>query len=270
VRATAAYYEIVAPIMLPYVQGRLLNLFRCRQGKCFFQRSRAHPPSGREFDTIVHYQPVEQKNGRTEDYLYLERAEEIVACANVQTVEFHGWGSRAGEIETPDRLVIDLDPGAGAAFPIVKAAAVQVCRSLREIGLASFPLLTGGKGIHVVVPLNPSAEWPVVREFAKAFCTALAQAAPKRFTVALPKERRRGRIFLDFLRNQRTATAVLPYSARARDRSPVAAPITWDELERVDRADAFSIADAETLLGRARQRLLASWGFADQSLPRIS
>jgi len=113
VRATTLYYEIIAPIMLPFIERRLLNLFRCREGKCFFQRSRAHPQSGKEFDRLVHFERVRQKNGRTEDYLYVEAPDEIVACARVQTVEFHGWGSRAGDVEKPDRLVIDLDPGEG-------------------------------------------------------------------------------------------------------------------------------------------------------------
>jgi bifunctional non-homologous end joining protein LigD len=270
VRATTRYYEMAAPLMLPFMEGRLLNLFRCREGKCFFQRSRAHPPSGTEFDSIVHFQSLRQKNGRTEDYLYVETTDEIIACAKAQTVEFHGWGSRAGEVETPDRLVIDLDPGEGVAFPTVRDAALHVHRSLEEIGLESCALLTGGKGIHVVVPLTPSAEWPEVREFAKLFCAALAEAAPERFTVALPKERRRGRIFLDFLRNQRTATAILPYSARARDASPVAVPISWDELDAIERADAFSVADAGELLQRAKRPVLSSWGVGDQMLPIIA
>ena len=270
VRATTLYYQIVAPIMLPFIEGRLLNLFRCREGKCFFQRSRAHPPTGGEFDRLVHLQPVEQKNGRTEDYLYVTSAEEIVACAKVQAVEFHGWGSRAGEVETPDRLVIDLDPGEGVTFEDGKAAALQLRRSFDAVGLESFALLTGGKGIHVVVPLVPQAAWAEVREFAKAFCTALAKADPDRFTVALRKQERRGRIFLDFLRNQRTATAIQPYSARARDRAPVAVPVAWEELEGIQRADAFSIKDVETLLSRARQKRIRDWGSVEQSLPQLS
>src|ERR1051326_5057104 len=116
VRATTAYYEIVAPIMLPYIEGRLLNLVRCREGRCYFQRSRAHPPSGADSQAPVKSQPMQQKNGRTEDYLYVTNAAGVVACARVQTVEFHGWGSRAGSVEMPDRLVIDLDPGDGVTF----------------------------------------------------------------------------------------------------------------------------------------------------------
>lgn len=269
VRATTLYYQIVAPIMLPFIERRLLNLFRCREGQCFFQRNREHPPTGKEFDKLVRFQPVAQKNGRTEDYLYVESADEIVACAKVQTVEFHGWGSRAGAVETPDRLVIDLDPDPKLGFEAVKDAAFQLHRSFDALGLESFALLSGGKGIHVVVPLRPAAEWDEVREFAKSLCTALAEADPSRFTVALPKKERRGRIFLDFLRNQRTATAVMPWSARARARMPVAAPVTWDELSAMQRSDAFTIADIEQLLERARSRELSGWGAADQRLPSL-
>jgi bifunctional non-homologous end joining protein LigD len=269
VRATTLYYQIVAPITLPFLSGRLLNLFRCREGKCFFQRSREHPPTGKEFDDKVRFEPVVQKNGRTEKYLYIETAEEIVACAKVQTVEFHGWGSRAGAVETPDRLVIDLDPDPNLSFEAVKAAAFQLRRSFEAVELESFALLSGGKGIHIVVPLEPAAEWPAVREFAKSFCTALAEAAPERFTVALPKWQRRGRIFLDFLRNQRTASAIQPYSVRARAGMPVATPVDWKELRDIDRSDFFSIADAEELLRRARSRPLKFWGAIAQSLPRL-
>lgn len=269
VRATTLYYRIAAPVMLPFIAERLLNLFRCREGKCFFQRNREHPPTGREFDNLVHLQPVEQKNGRTEQYLYVTSAEQIVACATVQTVEFHGWGSRAGAIETPDRLVIDLDPDPELGFEAVKQAALQLRRSFDAVGLESFPLLSGGKGIHVVAPIRPEADWETVREFTRRFATALAEADPKRFTVALPKKERRGRIFLDFLRNQRTATAILPYSARGRSGMPVAAPVAWSELADLERSDAFTIGDIETLLERANSSALAGWGVADQRLPAI-
>lgn len=269
VRATTLYYQIVAPLMLPFVDRRLLNLFRCRQDKCFFQRSRAHPPTGNEFDEIVGFQAVEQKNGRTEQYLFVDSAEAIVACAKLQTVEFHGWGSRAGAVETPDRIVIDLDPGEGIDFAAVKAGAVQVRRGLESIGLQSFALLSGGKGVHVVVPVRAERDWAEIEDFTKRFAAALADADPDRFTVALPKKQRQGRIFLDYLRNHRTATAVLPYSARARDGAPVATPVSWDELEDIDRADAFSIGDVEALLTRAGSAQLRGWGEADQALPLI-
>jgi bifunctional non-homologous end joining protein LigD len=267
VRATTLYYQIVAPLMLPFVDRRILNLLRCREGKCFFQRNREHPPSGREFDDLVHFETIEQKNGRTERYLYVTGTDEIVACAKVQTVEFHGWGSRAERVETPDRLVIDLDPDPTLDFSAVKDAARQLRRSFDSIGLESFALLSGGKGIHVVVPVRPEADWDRVEAFSKAFATALADADPKRFTVALPKAQRRGRIFLDYLRNHRTATAILPYSARARAGAPVAAPVAWNELDGLVSSGDFTIADVETLLKRAKSRRLKGWGMADQSLP---
>ena len=134
-RATTLYYQIVAPIMLPFLDKRLLNLFRCREGQCFFQRNREHPPTGSELDKLVHFEPVEQKNGRTEDYLYVTSTDEIVACARVQSVEFHGWGSRAGAVETPDRLVIDLDPDPKLGFDTVKQAAFDVHRGMESVGL---------------------------------------------------------------------------------------------------------------------------------------
>lgn len=270
VRATTLYYQIVAPLMLPFIDRRLLNLFRCREGKCFFQRNREHPPTGKEFDKLVHFEPVAQKNGRTEQYLYVESADEIVACAKVQTVEFHGWGSRAGAVETPDRLVIDLDPDPKLGFSRVREAAFQLHRSFEALDLESFALLSGGKGIHVVAPLDPVAQWDEVDDFAKSFCTALAEAAPDRFTVALPKPQRRGRIFLDFLRNHRTATAVMPWSARARPGMPVAAPVTWEELGGVERSDAFTVADVELLMKRARSRALRNWGVSRQRLPQLT
>ena len=183
-------------------------------------------------------------------------------------MEFHGWGSRAGQVETPDRLVIDLDPGPGITFEEVKSAALQLRRSFEALGLVSFALLTGGKGIHVVVPLKPEPAWNRVREFAKQFSAALADRAPDRFTIDLPKKQRKGRIFLDFLRNQRTATAILPFSARARPGMPVAAPIDWTELPTIGGADAFTIADVETLRDRAAGAL-SNWGLASQPLPAV-
>ena len=163
--------------------------------------------------------------------------------------------------------MIDLDPDPKLGFEAVKAAAFQVRRSFEAVGLESFALLTGGKGVHIVVPLEPEAQWDEVREFAKTFCTTLAEGAPDQFTVALPKPQRRGRIFLDFLRNQRTATAIQPYSARARAEMPVATPVDWDEFQEIERADAFTIADVEQLLERARR--MKSWGGGAQTLPRL-
>jgi bifunctional non-homologous end joining protein LigD len=137
------------------------------------------------------------------------------------------------------------------------------------MGLQSFPMTTGGKGLHVVVPLTPEAEWPLVRDFAQRFAVALATAEPERFTANLAKAKRKGRIFLDYLRNQRGATAILPYSARAREGAPVAAPIAWDELEDLKSGAPFNVRDGAELLKRASGRGLQGWGEASQVLPDL-
>jgi bifunctional non-homologous end joining protein LigD len=263
------YYLAIAPLMLPWIAERPLNLFRCPSHECFFQRNRNHPPAGDIFQPPIQSIPVQQKNGRVEDYLYVTAAAGIVAAVDAHAVEFHGWGSRISDIERPDRIAFDLDPDEGLPFELVKDAALQVRRSLDAIGLKSFAMLTGGKGIHVILPFVPELEWPQVRGFAKEFCEALASADPDRFTTSLPKAKRKGRIFLDYLRNQRTATAIMPWSARARPGLPVAAPVAWEELDKFSAASAFSVEDAQALLRRARSAALRSWGKADQHLPRL-
>jgi bifunctional non-homologous end joining protein LigD len=183
------------------------------------------------------------------------------------TIEFHGWGSRIKPLEKPDRLVFDLDPDVGLDFAKVKQAAVRLRDLLADLGLVTFPLLSGGKGIHVVAPLDQTAAWPAVKSFAERFSRAIAEAEPGLFTANIRKNKRTGRIFLDWLRNQRGATAVMPFSARAREGAPVSAPIAWEELDALDKAAPFSIRDADALIERASSKLLAGWGQAKQSLP---
>lgn len=264
------YYAAIAPHLIRDAERRPLNLFRCTSGYCFFQRNRNHPASGDTFAPPIRFVPIAQKNGRTEDYLWLDSVEGVAACVAADAVEFHGWGSLVGAVERPDRIVFDLDPGEGLTFDAVKAAAFTLRRLLTQIGLASFALLSGGKGVHVVVPIAPEAEWDSVRDFARRLCTALAAAEPERFTVSLPKAQREGRIFLDYLRNQRTATAILPWSLRARPGAPVAAPVSWEELGGIERSSRFTIGDVELLLRRARGRALRRWGLARQTLPRLA
>lgn len=266
--AIADYYRIAGPFMLTFVAGRPLNLFRCSGERCFFQRNRDHPHTGEGFfREPIHEFPIAQKNGRTEAYLYVDSVEGMVACAEAKAVEFHAWGCRIDDVERPDRVVIDLDPGEGVRFAAVREGALQVRQSLEALGLESWPLLTGGKGVHVVVPIRPEAKWDGVRNFARTFCTALAGLLPDRFTVALPKSQRRGRIFLDYLRNQRTATAIMPWSLRAREGAPIAVPATWAELEKAESAVAMTFGDAARLAKRGRK--LRTWGRSDQSLPGL-
>ncbi|HEX8063115.1 MAG TPA: non-homologous end-joining DNA ligase [Allosphingosinicella sp.] len=266
--ALADYYRVAGPLMLPFLARRPLNLFRCSGERCFFQRNRDHPPTGEGFfRPPIGQVPIAQKNGRTEDYLYVDSVEAILACVAAKAVEFHAWGCRIGDLERPDRIAIDLDPGEGVGFAEVRDGALQVRQSLAAIGLESWPLLTGGKGAHVVVPIRPQAPWGEVRTFASRFCAALAGLLPDRFTVALPKKERSGRIFLDYLRNQRTATAIMPWSLRARQGAPVATPLSWDEFETARSAVAMTFADIGE--AKARARKLRGWGVGDQSLPQI-
>ncbi|QDM40623.1 non-homologous end-joining DNA ligase [Altererythrobacter sp. TH136] len=262
------YYAALAPVMLKWVARRPLNLVRCSGRSCWFQRNLNHPPTDPgTFGKAVARMPIMQKNGRTEDYLHVEDTRGVLECVEADTVEFHGWGSLVTNVEAPDRLVIDLDPDEGLDFEAVREAALIVRDALEQLNLASFPLLTGGKGVHVVVPLIPQADWEAVRGFALSLCTALSELSPDRFTVALLKKERAGRIFLDYLRNGRTATAVLPYSVRARKGAPVAAPVTWSELKKIDSAAAFTTRDAAQLIKRANSKALAGWGQVDQLLP---
>jgi bifunctional non-homologous end joining protein LigD len=215
----ADYYRAVAPLMLPWAASRPLSLVRCPQGrakKCFFQKHNTGT-----FGPDVHQIAIEEKKGQIEDYVYLLNAGGIMTCVQMGTIEFHGWGSSTGDIEKPDRLVFDIDPDEGLGFGHVRKAAWDLKSHLADMGLQTFPMLTGGKGIHVVVPLTPRAEWPTVKDFAQRFCVALATAEPDRFTANLAKARRKGRMFLDYLRNQRGATAILPFSARSRENAPL-------------------------------------------------
>jgi bifunctional non-homologous end joining protein LigD len=261
----AAYYRALGPQMMEWSANRPISLVRCPQGrarKCFFQKHDAG-----SFGKSVLHIPILEKNGKKEDYLYIADVPGLLTCVQMGTIEFHGWGSKIDDIEKPDRLVFDLDPDVGLGFDEVKRAARDIHRHLADMGLQTFPLLTGGKGLHVVVPLTPDAEWPRVKDFAQRFSIALATAEPERFTANLAKSSRTGRIFLDYLRNQRGATAIMPYSARARENAPVSAPISWDELDETESGARFTVRDGDLLLERASGRGLQGWGEAAQVLP---
>jgi bifunctional non-homologous end joining protein LigD len=263
----ADYYEAIAPLMLPWAAQRPVSLVRCPQGrakKCFFQK---HDTGS--FGPDVHHVPIREKDGGAEDYLYLDNSGGILACVQMGTIEFHGWGSRTSDVEAPDRMVFDLDPDVGLGFAEVKQAATDIHDRLADIGLVSFAMLSGGKGVHVVVPLTPGHSWDEHKDFSKRFAEALSMAEPDRFIATMSKAKRVGKIFIDYLRNQRGSTAVLPYSARARESTPVAVPIAWGELAEFENAHPFTILDADKLLRRAKGKGLAGWGFAEQRLPDL-
>ncbi|HEY0960471.1 MAG TPA: DNA ligase D [Novosphingobium sp.] len=263
----ADYYAAVAPLMLTHMANRPVSLVRCPQGrgkKCFFQKH----DSG-AFGKDVHHVPIREKDGGIENYLYVEDGAGILSCVQMGTIEFHGWGSRVDDVEAPDRMIFDLDPDEGLNFGDVKRAAADLRDRLSDLGLTSFAMLSGGKGIHVVVPLMPRHDWDAHKDFARRFAEALSMAEPERFIATMSKAKRKGKIFIDWLRNQRGSTAVMPYSVRARPGAPVAAPIAWDELADIKSAKRWSVDDAAELARRAASKSLKGWGFAGQMLPSL-
>jgi bifunctional non-homologous end joining protein LigD len=261
----ADYYATIEPLIMVDAADRPMTLIRFPSGRTsesFFQK---HDKG--TFGPHVKQIPIEEKDGHFEDYLYFDDIRGLLACVQMGTIEFHGWGSKVDKVEYPDRLVFDLDPDVGLDFGNVKEAALLLRELLKGLGLESWPLLSGGKGMHVVVPLDATEDWPTVKSFAERFSRAISEAEPKMFTANIRKEQRKGRIFLDWLRNQRGATAVMPYSARGREGAPVAAPVAWAELDKYDSGHHFSIRDADELLERAGSKLLKGWGEAKQALP---
>lgn len=261
----ADYYAAIAPLMVMHTARRPISLVRCPQGRakaCFFQKH----DSG-SFGEHVHHISIREKDGGHEDYLYVEDAAGLLACVQMGTIEFHGWGSQIAAVEHPNRMVFDLDPDEGLDFSDVRKAALDIRGHLADIGLVSFAMLTGGKGVHVVVPLDPGHSWDAHKAFARHFAEALSTAEPDRFVATMSKAKRKGKIFIDWLRNQRGSTAVMPYSVRARPHAPVAVPIGWEALAEAQSAGQYTIDDCTTLLDRGSMSDLRGWGFAGQILP---
>lgn len=254
----ADYYRQMARWILPEVARRPLSLLRCPDGvdkPCFFQK---HHGTG--LGDAVEAIPLQQKSGR-EDYLYIEDAQGLLQLVQMNTLELHPWGATVDDPEHPDRLVFDLDPGEGVSWAAIKAAARDVRDRLQEIGLESFVRLSGGKGLHVVVPLKPKADWAQAKDFCESFAQAMAEHAPDRYVATMSKSKRNGVIFIDWLRNARGATSVCSWSLRARPSAGVAVPLRWEELGRVTAADAFPLPKA---LQRARKLKQNPWEGIDQ------
>jgi bifunctional non-homologous end joining protein LigD len=262
----ADYYRQMARWILPGIVGRPLSLLRCPDGAgkaCFFQKH--HGPG---LGDAVHAVPLQQKSGR-EDYVYIDDVRGLLQLVQMNTLELHPWGATVADPEHPDRLVFDLDPGEGVGWNEVKAGARDVRDRLQEIGLRSFVRLSGGKGVHVVVPLQPAADWEQAKAFCEAFAQAMAQQAPERYVATMSKAKRGGVIFIDWLRNTRGATSVCSWSLRARESAGVAVPLRWEELARIKAADAFPLDKA---LARAKRLKADPWQGIDavkQTLPSL-
>jgi bifunctional non-homologous end joining protein LigD len=239
------YYEKVAEYMLPYVSHRVLSIVRCPKGiteTCFFKK---HPgPDSKGVVTI----PVPSNDGETENYFYIENASGLISEAQMGTLEFHTWGSRIENLEKPDMMVFDLDPDVGMELEQVRQGVKDVRSILTELSIKSYLKTSGGKGYHVVVPFKPAASWDVFHDFARRVAEVMEQKWPDRYTSNVRKEKRKNKIFIDWIRNGRGATSISPYSIRARKGAKVSMPIAWDELETV-APDGISMADALARIG---------------------
>lgn len=234
----ARYYETVAPFMLPYVLRRPISLFRCPEGytkECFFQR---HAMKGMS-DTI---KEVPIAGGETKKrYLYIDSEAGLFGLVQIGVLEIHDWGVSLDHIDKPDRVVFDLDPDEGLDIATLKAAAIEVRDFLADLGFKSFLKSTGGKGLHLVAPLVPKLGWAEVKPFTKAIADALVSARPDRYTANPLKKTREGKIFVDYLRNQRGGSAIVNYSTRAKIGAPVACPLRWDELKGLQVAAPYTV-----------------------------
>ena len=244
------YYEAVAELLLPEIKGRPLSLIRCPSGitdQCFFQRH--HTAGLKRVDTVK----LKEESGERADYLVVQNIPALMELVQFNVLEFHPWGTHAINPERADRVIFDLDPGPKVPFSEVKRAATDIRKLLAQLELQSFLRVSGGKGLHVVVPLNPGCDWDLTKRFAQGFANALAQSEPDRFVDTASKKIRDKRIFIDYLRNGRSATAVASYSLRARPGAPVAMPLAWSELSKLPSANAFTMEEVPAKLRRRRK-----------------
>ncbi len=234
----ADYYHFIAPHMLPYVQRRPLTLVRCPHGhtkNCFFQKH-LNSGSGKALKPVA----IAEKKG-TSDYPYITDPQGLIDLVQLGTLEIHAWGSTIDDVEKPDVLVFDLDPDEGISWDELKYATVELREFLKQIGLESFVRTSGGKGLHVVVPVTPTQEWDDAKAFCKAVAQRMADKQPNRYVANMSKAKRKNKIFVDYLRNGRGATAICNYSTRGKPHAPVATPLEWNELIELDSAQAYRL-----------------------------
>jgi bifunctional non-homologous end joining protein LigD len=260
----AAYYHAVARWILPEIARRPLSLLRCPDGidgECFFQKHH-----GRGLGADVHAVPLRQKSG-VEDYLYIEDEAGLLELVQMNAVELHSWGSHVDDPEHPDLLVFDLDPGPGVSWSDIKRGARAIRDELAELGLQSFVRLSGGKGLHVVVPVQPKRDWEAARDFSDAFAHRLAERQPDRYVATMSKAQREGVIFIDWLRNGRGNTSVCSWSLRAREHAGVAMPLRWEEMARISGPQVFPLRKAMQRTARLKAHPWGDWRKLKQVVP---
>jgi bifunctional non-homologous end joining protein LigD len=247
-RQIAEYYEAVAPLLLPHLANRPMAVLRCPDGeggKSFFQK---HPAKG--MPASISSVQIPDDKGNPESHLVIKNVEGLLALVQMSVLEFHPWGAPADKPESPDRLVFDLDPGADVPWKQTVQSSMMVREALSQVGLRGFARTSGGKGVHVVVPLRAGAhDWTSAKAFCRAFAETLVRLAPQRFVATPGEHNRTGRVLVDYWRNIRGATAIASYSTRARPGAPVALPVAWDELDGLSSAAAFTVPGVLKRLG---------------------
>ncbi len=259
--ALARYYESIHEWVLPYLAQRPLVLVRCPEGReaCFYQKHLPKTQAGAVPRIAIH------EGNEVRDYAYVRSLADLLLLVQHDVLEFHLWGCRVEDIEHPDILVFDLDPAPEVAWSEVVRTARELRERLQQLGLTAFLRTTGGKGLHLVVPLQPKADWHTAKAFAKAVVERHAHDEPRLLTTHMAMAKRHGKIFLDYLRNARGSTAIASYSARARPRAPVAVPLRWDELSPALRSDHYTV---ETLPRRLGALKADPWeGFFEAAVP---
>ncbi|HEY8924937.1 MAG TPA: non-homologous end-joining DNA ligase, partial [Polyangia bacterium] len=262
----ARYYEDVAAFMVPYVEDRPLTLVRSPDGfggQQFYVRHAGvwAPRELRQFKIASG-----TGSGTT---MIADDVAGLVALAQMNVLEIHAWNARTANLEAPDRIVFDLDPGPRVSWDVIVEGALRVRAILERLDLASFVKTTGSKGLHVVVPLEPKASWNDTIAFSRDIARALARSEPNRYSADLAKAGREDKIFIDYLRNRRGATSISIYSSRARPRASVSVPVAWDALGPDTRSDSFHVGDHATWLGRRKRDPWAGFaGTRQQLLPR--
>ena len=258
----AEFYGDISDWILPHITGRVLSLVRCPGGvgkSCFYAKH-IWDGADKSFSAI--------DVGETEPMLAIRDLDGLMALVQANVLEIHPWGSRVGKLDQPDRLIFDLDPGEGVAWDDVIAGALDVKERLKSQGLESFVKTTGGKGLHVVSPITPSADWEKVKDFTRKMAEAMAADAPGKYLAVMTKSRRKGRIFVDYLRNGRGATAVAAYSTRARTGAAISVPLTWAELKTGIRANHFTIDNLRQRLSHRKRDAWAGFFELKQKLPK--
>jgi bifunctional non-homologous end joining protein LigD len=262
----ALYYEKVADRILPHLRDRPLSLVRCPDGwnrQCFYQKH-----ADKSVHQAVTRVEVPESTGKAM-YFAANSLAALVGLVQWGVVELHPWGSRAPRLDRPDRLLFDFDPDPGVAWPRIIEAVGLLRALLEDIGLAGFLKTTGGKGLHVVVPVRATLDWGEAKDFTRAIADVLVRDFPDRFVATASKRRRKGKIFIDYLRNAVGATAIAPYAMRARANAPVSTPITWEELSAEDiRFDYFNVRNISQRLSRMRNDPWTSFDATKQSVTR--